>query len=240
MMSNASADSLWVQLRGRQRKPAIVLTVSTLSLSAWWYYGSPQFYLERLSGTFVWFGDPQATAAVYSFLAAAVLMGVVPLTIVKFVFHESPADYGVRLGNRVRTLRSMLIFAPIMVAIAYFSSGSPAMRSAYPINPHAGGSSSTFALHVVTYLLYYLGWEFQFRGFMQHGLRESFGDVGAILVQTMASVLVHLGKPPMETFAALAAGILWGIFAIRTRSLLSGLVQHALLGITLDWFVCYR
>ena len=89
-----------------------------------------------------------------------------------------------------------------------------------------------------TYVLFYLGWEFYFRGFMQMGLRESLGDVNALLVQVMASTLLHIGKPGAETFGAIFGGILWGILVYRTRSLLSGLVQHALLGLALDWFLC--
>jgi len=35
------------------------------------------------------------------------------------------------------------------------------------------------------------------------------------------------------------SGVLWGVLAFRTRSLLFGLLQHALLGIALDYFLCY-
>ncbi len=75
---------------------------------------------------------------------------------------------------------------------------------------------------------------------MQHGLRQAIGYWPAILVQTMASTLAHLGRPVMETYAAIGAGIVWGVLAFRTQALLSGLLQHALLGIALDFFICYR
>ena len=37
----------------------------------------------------------------------------------------------------------------------------------------------------------------------------------------------------------IAGGILWGLLAFRTRSLLSGLMQHFLLGLAVDWFLCF-
>ena len=56
----------------------------------------------------------------------------------------------------------------------------------------------------------------------------------------LASVLVgDQFKPTFETYASIAGGTLWGYLAFRTRSLLSGLMQHFLLGPALDWFICY-
>jgi membrane protease YdiL (CAAX protease family) len=55
----------------------------------------------------------------------------------------------------------------------------------------------------------------------------------------LASSLAHIGDPAAESFAAIVAGLLWGVVALRTRSLLSGTLQHAVLGIALDWFLCF-
>jgi membrane protease YdiL (CAAX protease family) len=225
---------------GWQIKPTVILLVSTVTLVTWKCFASPQYYLEQLSDRFVWFSDPQATAAAYSFLGALLLMGVLPAMIVKLVFREKLADYGVRLGNGVRTLRSILICAPGIVLIAYLAARDPSFWKEYPINHHAGSSPPTFALHAMAYLLFYLGWEFQFRGFMQHGLQESMGVGNAILVQVMASVMIHLGKPVGEIYGSIIGGLIWGLLAYRTRSLLSGLFQHFLLGVLLDWFICHR
>ena len=167
-------------------------------------------------------------------------MGVVPALIVKFLFKQRLSEYGVQLGDRARTVRTFLLLAPVFVAIAYGSSRDPSIAAVYPINPHAGASPTMFAWHVATYALFYLGWEFHFRGFLQFGLTGKLGVVQAVLIQVMASSLLHIGKPAAETFGAIAGGILWGVIAYRTRSLLSGLLQHFLLGTALDWFLCYR
>jgi membrane protease YdiL (CAAX protease family) len=227
-------------LQKAQIKPMVILSVSTLTLITWKCFVSPQYYLQELSDRFVLFSDPQATAAIYSFVGAFLLMGVLPALIVKFVFHEKLADYGVCFGNRVRTIRSFLVYAPFIVLVAYLSAGNPTFWKEYPINHNAGISSGTFALHAATYFLFYLGWEFQFRGFMQHGLEESLGVVNALLIQMMGSVIVHLGKPTGEVYGSIAGALIWGILVYRTRSLLSGLMQHSLLGIGLDWFICRR
>ena len=114
------------------------------------------------------------------------------------------------------------------------------MLGKFPINPQAGASAGSFAVHAATYLLFYLGWEFYFRGFMQFGLRQALGDVNTVLVQVLASALLHIGGPASEVYGAIFGGMLWGMLAFRTRSLLSGLVQHYFLGVSLDWFLIRR
>lgn len=213
--------------RGEQRKPTIILALSPVLMIAWKYFEARVLLDER-----------SAAGAVYSFAACFVLLGLIPACVVRFVFGERLADYGVRFGDSVRTVRSALMLCPCFLLAAYVASGQAGVRDYYPLNPRAGDSPAMFAAHAASYLLFYLGWEFHFRGFLQIGLRQRLGDANALLVQVLASGLLHLGRPASETFGSLLAGLLWGILAFRTRSLLSGLLQHSLLGIALDWFLC--
>lgn len=235
---------LWLRpvldaLGGERRKPTIILLVCPFLMVTWKYFGSPEFYRGRLASWFVFFGDPETTAAVYSFLACLALLGVAPALVVKFVLRERLADYGVGLGDRVRTARTFVLLAPLFVLAAYVGSRDPAVLAEYPINKHAGNSPGMFALHALTYLGFYAGWEFCFRGFMQFGLRRSLGDANALLTQVLASCLLHLGKPAAEVYGSIFAAVLWGLVAFRTRSLLSGMMQHFVLGVAVDGFICY-
>lgn len=239
-----NTSRLWLQpllsaVRGEQFKPTVILLSGSLLLIAWKYLFSPEFYAEHMADWLDVGLEAPAAGAIHSFLGCFVLLGVIPAFAVKFVFREYLADYGVQLGDRRRTVRSFLLMAPFFVLAAYFASGDPAVRAEYPINKLACASGGMFALHALTYFLFYLGWEFYFRGFMQMGLRDAVGEANALLIQVMASTLLHIGKPGAETFGAVFGGIIWGILVYRTRSLLSGALQHFLLGIALDWFICF-
>lgn len=223
--------------RAENRKPLIILAYSSMVLVVWKFFGAPAFYLEHLTQSGFMPDDPKAAAAIYSFVCCFLFLGVVPALIVKIVFREKLADYGLQLGDRVRTIRTFLIMGPLFALGGYLASKNPAVAEYYPINPDAG---KMFGLHVLTYLLFYMGWEFYFRGFMLFGLRERFGDAGAIMVQVLASSLLHIGTPSSEAFSAILGGVIWGLVAFRTRSILSGFLQHSLLGITLDWALCHR
>ena len=82
-----------------------------------------------------------------------------------------------------------------------------------------------------------MSWEFLFRGFLQHGLEDSCGVFNAVLIQSLAAAALHFGHPMTETLGAFGGSIFWGFLVLRTRSLLSGAVQHAVLGIFLNVFI---
>ncbi len=237
MSGRAVWDGLASAFRGEQLKPTVILLVAPFLLVTWRYSGDPKWLAEAIPESCVLWGDRAASGAVYSFLAGFVLLGLAPAILVRFAFRERLADYGVRIGDKARTWRSILVLCPCFVLAGYLASTDPTVQAHYPINPSAGKSPAMFAIHAATYLLFYVGWEFHFRGFLQVGIRDRIGDVNALLVQVLASGLLHLGRPASETYASLLAGLLWGVLAIRTRSLLSGLLQHYLLGISLDWFL---
>jgi len=224
--------------RGGQLKPTLILLVSPVLLITWKYFGAPEYYSARIADHMTAAIDPIAAAAVYSFGMAFLLMGILPALMVKFVFREKLTDYGVGLGKTKSTILAIVISVPVFVVVGFLSSSNPSIIEEYPVNRNAGSSAAMFMLHGFTYALFYLGWEFHFRGFLQFGLKDSLGAGNALLVQVLASVLVHIGKPCIETYAAILGGIVWGLIAYRTRSLSVGLAQHFALGLSLDWFIC--
>ena len=214
-----------------QLKPIVILLYTVLAATAWKYYAFPSEPANFWQGATPLF-------------AALVLFGLIPMGIVKWGFRERLADYGLQLGIAHRTVRTFLLAAPVIVVTAVFTGYNPAFFDAYPLNEtirpqHSTIGIHTFVIHAMCYLGYYLGWEFLFRGFLQHGLSERCGIPAAILIQTMASTMLHYGNPSAEVFGSIIAGLVWGFFAYRTRSILSGLGQHALLGIVLDWVLIF-
>ena len=214
-----------------QIKPVVILLYTVLAVAVWKCFAFPSNPVN------FWYG---ATPL----FAAFVLFGLIPMGIVKWGLRERLADYGLQIGIVPRTVRTFLLAAPLIVLIAVFTGLNPAFFEVYPLNEtirpqHAAIDINVFVIHSICYLGYYFGWEFLFRGFVQHGLSERCGVPAAILVQTMSSAMLHFGHPSVEVFGAIIAGLVWGFIAYRSRSILSGFGQHALLGIVLDWVLIF-
>lgn len=219
-------------------KPLVVLFYVTAAASVWKYFTLPNLHVE----TDFLLGEHKTITAI-------VLFGLIPMGIVRWGFRERLTDYGLSWGKVKFTLRSFCVMAPVVAVIAYWTGFQPAFFDVYPFNEtlrlqntglESRAAVSLFWIHAVFYLGYYFGWEFLFRGFLQHGLTPRCGLPTALAIQTLASTMLHYGHPGMEVFASIVAGLVWGYLAVRTRSILSGFAQHALLGIVLDWTLIYE
>ncbi|MGL4595824.1 MAG: hypothetical protein ACRCUY_13965, partial [Thermoguttaceae bacterium] len=177
-----------------QIKTIIILIYVIFSTSMWKYCPVSVFgYTESIG---FWIGSTKI-------IVAFILFGMIPMGIVKFVFREKLASYGIRFGITKLTIRSFLITAPFIVLIAYLTGKNPAFFDVYPFSPFLRSERGNiewelFTIHAILYFGYYFGWEFLFRGFLQHGISSRCGIEVAILVQTLASTMLHYGHPPSE------------------------------------------
>ena len=223
-------------LSGENLKPTLILLWAPLVLTTWRYYAARGFFAgEAASGAL---GNPAQATELYAFLSSFVLLGLVSLAIVRLVFREPLAAYGLAVGDWRFGLKVLAVMVPVMAVLGALAARAPEFVAQYPLYRGACASAPNFLAHAAAYLAYYVGFEVFFRGFVQFGLRESLGDWYAILVQTALSCLVHIGKPSGEIYGAIVGGLVFGIVAFRSRSLLYVIVAHWVLGVALDLFIC--
>ncbi len=214
-------------------KPTVILIGATILLATHRHFGAPIFW-----GPHAPF-DGGLAGPLIMFLSAFVLLGLIPLAIVLWGFHENLQDYGLRLGDWKLGLQLTAILFPLICVLMLLPAvRNPEIRLCYPMAPDIAGSLSGFALlEIPRLLLFYTAWEFLFRGFLLFGLRPLLGDWMAICVQVVPSSLWHVGLPSGELFASIAGGVLFGIMAIRTRSIVWPFVLHSMIGVGLDLMI---
>jgi membrane protease YdiL (CAAX protease family) len=181
-------------------------------------------------------------AAVHSyFLAFFVLLLAVPCFLV-FLSSSGPwaalASFGWSFGRAGLGFALAAIGLPIAILAGSIGSRDPEMKKMYPLAKAACADARTFAGYELTYLfLYYLPWEFVFRGVLFLPLVPLVGLIPALAIQTALSTLMHIGHPDTEVFAAAGAGLVFGLIAWATGSFLYPLILHAATGIATDTFL---
>jgi len=220
-------------------KSDLILLVVPVVLMLWVYCGKRPCF-DQLFSQVQGEWNQDLCGAIYEYLTAFLLMFVVPVAIVKVAFRSNLREFGFRVGDARWGLGFVVIALPVFLLAAYVGSLDPALREEYLLAGSMVDRVSLFLTVEVFYLIYYLGWEFLFRGFMLFGLEERYGALAAILLQMIPSALVHIGKPASESFAAIVAGLVFGYLAVRTRSILYPLILHAAVGIGTDVFVTLR
>jgi membrane protease YdiL (CAAX protease family) len=154
---------------------------------------------------------PRATELIYYLL--------VPLAAGWLLFRDKPWDYGIRVGRWKSSIILTVVCLAAMALILYRVGKMPEFRSYYHVH------AIDWPELLLNYALYMFAWEFLFRGYMLFGLEKSIGK-SAIFVQAIPFVLLHLGKPFLETLACIPGGFGFGYVAYRTRSFLPCFIIH--------------
>lgn len=197
------------------------------------------FHFRRAKGT-----DRETPAVRRYFLAFFTLLLALPgLTVVLTAARPGAtlASFGWTFGKA--GLGAVLAAAglPLAVLAGANASRDPSMRDMYPLDKAACAEARAFVRYELAYLvLYYLPWEFVFRGVLFLPLVPVLGLVPALAGQTTLSTLLHLGHPGKEILAAAGAGIAFGLIAYLTGSFLYPLVLHAATGVATDTFLFVR
>lgn len=123
----------------------------------------------------------------------------------------------------------------------YLGSGDAGLQRTYPwAGAWPGRSVGTFLAWAGLYALYYVSFEFFYRGFLLGVLTPRWGLRAAVWTQALTSTLIHVGKPVTETLAALPAAFLFAWLALKTRSLVWPTLLHLVIGLATDAFVLQR
>lgn len=211
-----------------------LLGCATVLQAAFWYLATPGPALLRFA--------PRTLSAAADGISWTVATLLLAPALLQLLTGGSLRDLGLRLGDWRFGIRAVLVSSLVAVPLIALSSGQASGLAA--MYPWAGAvvGSSVFALlaWALLYSAYYLAFEFFYRGFLLKTLADSFGTSQAIWLQAMAATLIHLGKPLPEALAAFPASLLFGVMAVRTRSILFPAAVHLVVGLTLDIAILAR
>ncbi len=185
------------------------------------HYASPNFFRKVFDTD-----DDKFYSALYWFSADGFLMFIIPVLLIPLVLKEKISDFGFRLGDYKFGLKSSALFVLVMLPFLWVASGNESFARTYP----QGGP---FVRENISVLLYYelfvgfymFAWEFFWRGYMMFGLKNKFGYY-AIFIQMVPFFILHRGKPEIETFSSIFAGLILGVQAWRSNSFIYCFIVH--------------
>jgi hypothetical protein len=205
---------------------SFTLLSSALSMRAW---------KGRMTGDF-------ASVMLY-FCSFFALLFALPLAVILIYGKASgivPSSFGLAIGSWKSGVILGAAGLPFILLGLFAGARDPAMQEYYPFSRQAMESPGRFVLYESAYLvLYYMAWEFTFRGVMLFGLLSMLpptpaGVLIAVAVQTVVSTVFHIGHPDSEILGAFIFGVFAGLLTAATGSFLYALVLHASAGILND------
>ena len=225
-------------MRANLKTFTILLLVTVLYI-VFRYQGGALFFLKQFHPQLA--NRSVATLAVYyQWCMAFLILGVVPAMVARFGFKEKLTQYGIAMKRPLVTIFITLIGVVIVTPLTYIGANDTVLSTAYPLVKSSGSSPSRFFESSVFYILYYIGYEFCFRGFLFMGIKEDVGEWQAVGISLLATVLLHVNRPQSETVMAIVAGIVFPIVVSRLGSLFPVIIVHAYTGIALDYWIIVR
>ena len=182
-----------------------------------------------------------------SILSGFILLGIVPLLMIRFGFKQNFRDYGLGLGNVRLGLGLFLVTAAVWFPVSYLSSIRPDMAREYPLI-YQGMSSAeikavfqwrTFIAFELIYSTFFFTVEFIYRGFMLLGLEKRFGAY-AVLIQMIPYTIWHLPKPTPELMVTPLWGFTAGALGLRIRSIWYPFAVHWLANVIMDTLILHH
>ncbi len=127
-----------------------------------------------------------------------------------------------------------LVALATAVAIGINSHFDPCLRSTYPIPDGSPWSIFRYLVFMPSYVLYYLAFEFHYRGFLLPALGDRFGFKTALLIHAITPTILHIGLCPGELIGSFPGQIALGWIALRGGSIWPALILHVIVGLTLE------
>ena len=232
------------------RKAILALIYTAVGLSSIYYLKDQQaagtFFdaagLEYLGGLLARPVHDNLIPLGYWVLIVTIFYFVVPVLCIKFLFRESVADYGLNFRIERGFWKLFGLCTAIMLPLVYWMSTTAGFAAKYPFfqvydgGPYVG---TAFLKWELIYFVQFFGLEFFFRGFLVHSLKPAVG-IYSIFAMTVPYCMIHFGKPPAETFAAIFAGIFLGWLSYRNGNIWMGLLLHCTVALSMDVLALYN
>lgn len=155
----------------------------------------------------------------YQSIERLVLFLLVPLAVVILGFRDTPARYGLRLGDWRWGIGLIVVGCALMTPVVMFLAGLPDFRAYY------APSIAPLPDLLITNTLDLVSAEFILRGFLMFALLRVIGPISLLVVQ-FPFVFGHLGKPEIELFSTLFGGFVYAWVDWRTGSILWSALAH--------------
>ncbi len=226
-------------IKSLDRKVVVIFLSVAILQTFSFYFTSRRFFRANLFEQFQDHSDPYLLEYLYWFIGDFFTFFILGVVIIKLGLKEKLRDFGLRFGDLKTGLSFSLLFLFVMIILVWFVSATPAFAEKYPHLSSAKSDWNTLLIYEAGMLLYMFAWEFMWRGFMLFGLEKKFGYY-SVLMQMIPFLILHNGKPFLETFGAIFGGIALGVLALRTRSIYYCIIVHIGVMYSIDFISTLR
>ncbi len=180
--------------------------------------------------------DQQGNQVLFQRILGFLLLGVVSVLILLLLPQANIQEYGLSFKFRSPPPWWSSLLVPLVLILSYLNARKPANLEQYPQIRALQWSRSMLALSSISWIIFLIGYEFLFRGFLLFASLELLEPVPAIALNCALYAFAHFYKGPAESFGAIPAGIILCYFSLVTGNIWSAVLLHSVMALSNEWF----
>ena len=182
------------------------------------------------------FPDKQGKQVLLQRALGLLFLGVLSVLIISLMPGDSLNEYGLTFKfNALPPWWSWLLL-PLILLLGYFTARTPGNLKLYPQIRTNTWTPGILAVSSISWILFLIGYEFLFRGFVFHASLDIMEPVPAIALNSAVYAFAHFYKGPGETFGAIPAGILFCYLTLLTGNIWCAVILHSVMALSNEWF----
>ncbi|MDI1356427.1 MAG: CPBP family intramembrane metalloprotease [bacterium] len=175
------------------------------------------------------------TYVLFQKIAGLLFMGVLPGIVVVTNTTYSFSDLGVNLFHLNESLLYIAIIGVLIVTLNFFASKNQNNLNMYPQMRIASWTKRRIAINSLSWAIYFVGYEFMYRGLLLMICYHSFGFWPALAINLSFYATTHIAKGLTETIATFPYGFILCFATISTGSILVAYTTHLILALSNDF-----
>ncbi len=120
----------------------------------------------------------------------------------------------------------LAVLIPVVISVTSFMARKPAHQQQYPQLRENTWSGGLLLIDLLCWMIYLIGYEAFFRGFLLFGLAGVTSPWIAVMVSTMFYALAHIPKGWGESFGAIPFGVLLCLVSLTTGNFWAAFFIH--------------
>ena len=180
--------------------------------------------------------DSQAKEIVLQRLWGFIFLGVVPVIFILFFPEKSLKDLGLGCSWLSAPPWWVLLVLVFILIAGFYAANQPGNLAMYPQIRNKKWTRGLLALSGLSWVVFLVGYEFLFRGFLLFASLAVMDVWPAIALNCAIYSLAHLYKGPGETFGAIPLGILLCYLTILTGNIWTAVGIHSVMALSNEWW----
>ncbi len=167
----------------------------------------------------------------YSIMAEYIVRSVLLFSpvFILWMIQQPTHKMGWQLSGGGINYNAYFLLLAIMIPLVWMAAQQASFQSVYPKLHHAlnagGNKWKNIAFFETSYSINFIAVEAFFRGLLVIGLIQMVGK-DAIIPMAAFYCTIHFGKPPAECFSSFFGGLILGVVAYYSQSIIGGIIVH--------------